>query len=80
MMTRMKELEDESRRLKKMYAEEKLKAEIISEAMQKVVKPSHRREMAQTAVGAHGISVSRACVTSTISPTCYRLQSKAIGR
>ncbi|SDX70718.1 putative transposase [Collimonas sp. OK242] len=35
MMTRMKELEDENRRLKKMYAGEKLKAEIISEAMQK---------------------------------------------
>jgi putative transposase len=35
MMMRMKELEDENRRLKKMYAEEKLKAEIISEAMQK---------------------------------------------
>ncbi len=29
MMKRMKELEDENRRLKKMYAEEKLKAEII---------------------------------------------------
>ncbi|MET3120058.1 putative transposase [Undibacterium sp. GrIS 1.8] len=35
MMTRMKELEDENRRLKKMYAEERLEAEIISEAMQK---------------------------------------------
>ena len=35
LMARMKELEDENRRLKKMYAEEKLKAEIISEAMQK---------------------------------------------
>ena len=34
-MTRMKELEDGSRRFQKMYAEEKLKAEIISEAMQK---------------------------------------------
>jgi putative transposase len=34
----MKELEDENRRLKKMYAEEKLKAEIISEAMQKKCK------------------------------------------
>jgi putative transposase len=29
MMTRLKELEDENRRLKKMYAEERLKAEII---------------------------------------------------
>ena len=35
MMKRMKELEDENRRLKKMYAEEKLKAEIIQEAMAK---------------------------------------------
>jgi putative transposase len=35
LMTRMKELEDENRRLKKMYAEEKLKAEIIKEALEK---------------------------------------------
>ena len=32
LMTRMKELEDENRRLKKMYAEERLKAEIVAEA------------------------------------------------
>ena len=35
MMKRMKELEEENRRLKKMYAEEHLKAEIIQEAMAK---------------------------------------------
>ena len=35
LMTRMKELEDENRRLKKMYAEERLKAEVIQEAMVK---------------------------------------------
>jgi putative transposase len=35
MMARLKEFEDENRRLKKMYAEEWLKAEIITEAMQK---------------------------------------------
>jgi len=35
LMMHMKELEDENRRLKKMYAEERLKAELISEAMQK---------------------------------------------
>ena len=34
-MARLKELEDENRRLKKMYAEERLKAEIIQEAMTK---------------------------------------------
>ena len=32
---RLRELEDENRRLKKMYAEERLKAEIIQEAMAK---------------------------------------------
>jgi len=35
LMTKMKELEDENRRLKKMYAEERLKAEVIQEAMVK---------------------------------------------
>ena len=34
MMSRMKELEEEKRRLKKMLLEEKLKAEIVSEALQ----------------------------------------------
>ena len=35
LMKRMKELEDENRRLKKMYAEERLKAEMVTEAMAK---------------------------------------------
>ncbi len=35
LMKRMKELEDGNRRLKKMYAEEKLKAEIAREAIEK---------------------------------------------
>lgn len=35
MMARLKELEDENRRLKKMYAEERLKAKIIQEARAK---------------------------------------------
>ena len=35
LMARLKELEDENRWLKKMYAEERLKAEIVQEALQK---------------------------------------------
>ena len=35
MMKRMKELEDENRQLKKMYAEERLKAEMVTEAIAK---------------------------------------------
>jgi len=35
MMRRLKELEEENRRLKKMYAEERLKYEIVQEALEK---------------------------------------------
>ena len=35
MVARMKELEEENRRLRKMYVEEKLKAEVVSEALAK---------------------------------------------
>jgi putative transposase len=35
LMRRLKELENENRRLKKMYAEERLKAEIVTEALEK---------------------------------------------
>ncbi|MBA1332833.1 transposase [Candidatus Endoriftia persephone str. Guaymas] len=35
MMKRMKELEDENRRLKKMYVDERLKAEMVQKALAK---------------------------------------------
>lgn len=35
MMARLKELEPENRQLKKMYAEERLKAEMVQEALRK---------------------------------------------
>ena len=35
MMTRLKELEQENARLKKMYAEERLKADILKEGLEK---------------------------------------------
>lgn len=35
LMNRMKELEEENRRLRKMYTDEKLKAEIVAEALAK---------------------------------------------
>ena len=35
LMSKMKELEEENRRLRKMYLDEKLKAEIVTEALGK---------------------------------------------
>ncbi|MBY0445965.1 MAG: transposase [Burkholderiales bacterium] len=37
MMTRMKELEDENKRLKKMYIEAQMQADIIKEAMSEIL-------------------------------------------
>jgi putative transposase len=37
MMTRMKELEDENKRLKKMYIEAKMQADFIKEAMSEIL-------------------------------------------
>jgi putative transposase len=77
LMARMKELEDENRRLKKMYAEERLKAEDrCGGSGKKVVKPSRRREMAQHYVAAGRLSVKVACLAFGISQTCYRYEAK----
>jgi putative transposase len=63
LMARLKELEDENRRLKKMYAEERLKAEIVQEALQKsgeAILPTrdgatNRREWRQHPTGLPGL-------------------------
>jgi putative transposase len=67
LMSKMKELEEENRRLRKMYLDEKLKAEIVTEALEKVVRPSRRREMAKKAVEAKGVSIELACKAFKIS-------------
>jgi len=71
LMKRLKELEDENRRLKKMYAEERLIAEI-----RKDVRPSERKEMAKTAREKHGASIRLVCKALSISETCYRYQPR----
>lgn len=77
MMARMKELEEENRRLRKMYMDEKLKAEIVAEALaKKMVRPSHRREMATKAVVEKGVTIALACQAFGISESCYRYQAK----
>ncbi|MGB9150476.1 MAG: IS3 family transposase, partial [Burkholderiales bacterium] len=77
MMSRMKELEDENRRLKKMYLEEKLKAEIVAEALgKKVVRPSLRRMMAVEAVNSKAVSIALACKLFRVSESCYRYVPK----
>ena len=39
-----------------------------------MVRPSHRKEMAQKAVSTHGLNVRLVCLAFGISETCYRYQ------
>ena len=76
MMSQLKELQDENRRLKKMYADSQLSAELLKEALaKKMVRPSQRREMARKAVADRRISIRHACETFGLSQTCYRYQA-----
>jgi hypothetical protein len=46
----------ENRRIKKIYAEERLESEIREESLENVVRPSQRREMAKNVVETQGLS------------------------
>ena len=75
LIKRMKELGEENRRLKKMYAEERL----VSEIRKKALEGSRRREMAVKAQARHDVSIRIACLAFAISETCYRYQPKLSG-
>jgi len=76
-MARLKELEDENWRLKKMYAEERLKYEIVQEALQKkVVKQSRLKAVALNAVDQKRARIRLVCAAVGISETCYRYSPK----
>ncbi|WP_260306370.1 IS3 family transposase, partial [Xanthomonas sp. 3075] len=78
MVSQLKELQEENRRLKKMYAESQMTSEVLREAMgKKMVRPSQRREMARWAVNNKAMSIRSACMAFTVSQTCYRYQAKA---
>ena len=76
MMSRMKELEDENRRLKKMYLEEKLKSSRCRGPRKKVVRPSRRCAMAQRAVLMRSVPIRVACAAFMVSESCYRYEPK----
>ncbi|QBY00883.1 IS3 family transposase [Rhodophyticola sp. CCM32] len=73
LMSEMKDMAEENRRLKRMYAEMSMQNDLLKEALgKKPLRPSLRREVAVNAVARHGVSVALACRTFQISETCYR--------
>jgi putative transposase len=81
MMSRMKELEEENRRLKKMYLEEKLKAEIVAEALEKkwsghLAEGRWPRRRSQSEVRAFGLPVRRFASANPATATSVSLMLK----
>ena len=77
MISEMKALAEENRRLKRMYAEMSMQNDLLKEVLgKKAVRPSRRRETAVGAVASRGVSIALACRTFRISESCYRYERK----
>ncbi|MBL4919453.1 IS3 family transposase [Szabonella alba] len=77
MMSQMKVLEDENRRLKRMFADLSMQAELLKEALgKKLTRPAQRRELAEKAVATKGVSIALACRAFSVSETCFRYSPK----
>jgi putative transposase len=76
LMARMKELEEENRRLKKLYIEAQIKLILLRRLSQKTLRLSRRREVARWAVEEKGLSTRLACEAFGLSESGYRYQPK----
>ncbi|MFN3825610.1 MAG: IS3 family transposase [Pseudorhodobacter sp.] len=77
LISQMKAIEEENRRLKRMYADLSMQADLLKEALgKKLTRPSQRREMAEKAVARHQVSIALACRAFGVSETCYRYGPK----
>ena len=75
-MKRLKELEEENARLKKVCAEEKLKAEIVSEALEKSGEAISTQRDGAASMTEKQVSIRVTCAAFRISQTCYRYKRK----
>ena len=58
---RLKELEEENRKLKQMYAELALDNKILKDVIEKTLEPEVKKELADEIVKEYNVSISRAC-------------------
>lgn len=79
MMNRMKQVEQEDARLKRMYAEEKCKAQIVMEALEKSVKPISSKGAGSKVSQGSRREYRPACQAFASSETYYRYQAKFSG-
>ncbi|WKB50821.1 IS3 family transposase [Eleftheria terrae] len=71
-LTRMRELEAENSRLKRMYADLALENAAIKDVLfKKVLTPSAKRQVVQVMVTEHRLSIARACTVAGLSRAAY---------
>ena len=71
MITELKAMANETRRLKRMYAEMSMQKDLLKEA---ALRPSLRKEMAVKAVAARVVRIALACRTFQVRECCYRYE------
>ncbi|MFD1229451.1 IS3 family transposase, partial [Pseudochrobactrum kiredjianiae] len=73
MVSQMKSIEDENRRLKRMFADLSMQNDLLKEALgKKLTGRSERRDMAVIAAKRPDVSIACACRAFEVSETCYR--------
>ncbi|EJU2607920.1 TPA: IS3 family transposase [Salmonella enterica subsp. enterica serovar Muenchen] len=76
-LRRLRQLEDENQRLKKLVAELSLDKEMLQEVLKpKVLRPAHKRQAVTFLLEAYRISVRRGCGLLMQSRTVYHWQSR----
>ncbi len=72
----MKDMDDENKRLKKMYAEAQMQNDVLKEALGKKWEAIPTQRDGLVAVQHRKLSVVSACRTFSIGETCYRYKPK----
>lgn len=77
MISQIKAMEEEIRRLKRMFADLSMQADLLREALaKKIARPAARRTLAVNAVATRGVSIALACRAFGVSKTCFRYNPK----
>lgn len=79
LISEMKTMAEENRRLKRMYADVSMQNDLLKEALKKMIRPAQRRELAVKAVAMKGVSIALACRAFDVRETCYRYSPKLDG-
>src|SRR6185503_13025857 len=78
-LKRMKELEEENRRLKQMYANLSLEHEVLKDIIEKkTLEVAERRKLANYAIEEHGLSERGACRTMNLNRCTFRNPARKV--